>query len=137
MKKNLLLCCLTAALSACSSWSGPQLSSAQHYQVEWIGERPLIDRSMLSFSLIDAQRATGLAGCNRWTASYQLKGKQLSLQNIASTRKMCVPALMEQEQRYLAALAEIQRWEFGEHDQLLLWPAQGQPIKLWPLTEAP
>lgn len=137
MKKNLLLCCFTATLSACSSWSGPQLNSAQHYQVEWIGERPLIDRSMLSFSLIDAQRATGLAGCNRWTASYQLKGKQLSLQNIATTRKMCAPALMEQEQRYLAALAEIQRWEFGEHDQLLLWPAQGQPIKLWPLTEAP
>lgn len=132
MKKTLLISC-AAALSACSSLpSSTPLQSAQSYQVEWIGERPLIDRSMLTLTLVDEQHASGLAGCNNWSAEYLLSGKQLSLHNIASTRKLCAPALMEQEQRFLAALARIQRWEFAEHQQLLLWPAAGAPIKLWP-----
>lgn len=135
IKKTLLLCCIAAILSACSSAPSLQLQSSQSYQVEWIGERPLIDRSMLSFTLLDEQRAAGRAGCNNWTADYQLNGNTLTLQHIASTRKLCAPSLMEQEQRFLAALAQVQRWEFGEHQQLLLWPEQGEPIKLWPLEQ--
>ncbi len=135
MKKTLLISC-AATLSACGSLPSTQLQSAQSYQVEWIGERPLIDSSMLTLRLLDDRRASGLAGCNNWMAEYQLKGDQLSLHNISSTRKLCAPALMEQEQRFLAALANVQRWEFAEHQQLLLWPAAGAPIKLWP-TEQP
>lgn len=134
MKKILLISC-AAALSACSSLPSTQLQTAQNYQVEWIGERPLIDRSMLTLTLADEQRAAGLAGCNNWTAEYQLSGNQLSLNNIATTRKLCAPALMEQEQRFLAALANVQRWAFSEHQQLLLWPAAGAPIKLWPIEQ--
>lgn len=136
MKKTLFISCALATLSACSSLPSAQLHSGQSYQVEWIGERPLIDRSMLSFTLLDQQRAAGMAGCNHWSADYQLQGDRLSLNNIATTRKLCAPALMEQEQRFLAALSHIERWAFAEHQQLLLWPAQGAPMKLWPL-EAP
>lgn len=135
MKKTLTIAA-AAALSACSSLPAPQLQSMQNYQVEWIGERPLIDNSMLTLKLLDANRASGMAGCNTWTAEYQLKGEHLSLRNIATTRKLCAPALMEQEQRFLTALADIQRWEFAEHQQLLLWPAQGAPIKLWPIKQS-
>lgn len=132
MKVKLLLAC-TAALSACASPSNPELARGQNYQVEWIGERPLIDRSMLTLSLIDQQRASGLAGCNNWTADYQLNGDSFTLSNIATTRKLCAPALMEQEQRFLTALSQVQHWTFAEHQQLLLWPEQGAPIKLWPI----
>lgn len=110
-----------------------ELKSSQNYQVEWIGERPLIDSSMLTLTLIDDKRAAGLAGCNNWSANYQLNGNTLSLSDIATTRKLCAPALMEQEQRFLAYLARVQRWEFAEHQQLLLWPEHGAPIKLWPI----
>ncbi len=134
MLNKLLLACTVAALSACSSLANPQLTSTQSYQVEWIGERPLIDRSMLTLTLIDEQRAAGLAGCNNWSADYQLKGNAFTLSNIATTRKLCAPALMEQEQRFLASLSQVQRWEFAEHQQLLLWPAQGAAIKLWPIA---
>lgn len=134
MKKTLLASC-AFALSACGSLPSTPLQTEQSYQVEWIGERPLIDRSMLTLTLLDDQRAAGLAGCNNWSASYQLSGNTLSLQNIATTRKLCAPALMEQEQRFLTALARVQRWEFAEHQQLLLWPEQGAAIKLWPIEQ--
>ena len=135
MQKTVFIGCAIAVLSACSSVPGTQLQPLQSYQVEWIGERPLIDRSMLPLTLGDNNQASGLAGCNNWMAEYQLSGDRLSLDNIATTRKLCAPALMEQEQRFLAALATVQRWEFAEHQQLLLWPEQGAPIKLWSIEQ--
>ena len=135
MQKTVFIGCAIAALSACSSVPSTQLQPLQSYQVEWIGERPLIDRSMLTLTLGDNNQASGLAGCNNWMAEYQLSGDRLSLDNIATTRKLCAPALMEQEQRFLAALATVQRWEFAEHQQLLLWPEQGAAIKLWSIEQ--
>ena len=133
MNKKLLLTCASLVLSACSNAPSTQLQSFKHYQVEWIGDRPLIDNSMLTLKLDDNHRAAGLAGCNNWSANYQLQGETLTLHNIATTRKLCAPALMEQEQRFLNHLAQVQRWDFSEQQQLLLWPGQGAPIKLWPL----
>ena len=135
MQKTVFIGCAIAVLSACSSVPSTQLQPLQSYQVEWIGERPLIDRSMLTLTLGDNNQASGLAGCNNWMAEYQLSGDRLSLHNIATTRKLCAPALMEQEQRFLAALAKVQRWEFAEHQQLLLWPEQGAAIKLWSIEQ--
>ncbi len=135
MQKTVFIGCAIAALSACSSVPDTHLQPLQSYQVEWIGERPLIDRSMLTLTLGDNNQASGLAGCNNWMAEYQLSGDRLSLDNIATTRKLCAPALMEQEQRFLAALATVQRWEFAEHQQLLLWPEQGAAIKLWSIEQ--
>lgn len=134
---TLLLSCSAALLTACSNLPNTQLPRLQTYQVEWIAERPLIDRSMLTFSLQDKQRASGLAGCNPWSADYQLNGKQLRLSNITTTRKRCAPALMEQEQRFLAYLTQIQRWTFAEHGQLWLSADHSAPMKLWPIDPLP
>lgn len=133
MHKLILLLSSSVFLAACASVPSKQLPQLQTYQVEWIAERPLIDRSMLTFSLLDSQRAVGLAGCNQWSADYQLNGQQLRLSNITRTRKLCAPALMEQEQRFLNALARVQHWEFAEHGQLWLTAQHSAPIKLWPI----
>ncbi len=124
--------------SGCASLTyGPdsaqhELQQNQQYIVEWIGERPLIDRSHLSMQLNDAHKAGGFAGCNNWFASYRQQQDRLEFANIATTRKICAPALMEQEQRYLEALSQVQRWDFSDQGQLRLWPARGAAIRLWP-----
>lgn len=135
MKKVLLLACIAASLGACTTLSSEQLQKSQHYQVEWIGERPLIDRSMLTLILGDNHRASGMAGCNTWFAEYQLNADKLTLHSIGTTRKLCAPALMEQEQRFLAALTQVKRWELTKNQQLLLWPDEGAAIKLWPIEK--
>lgn len=131
---------LTLALLASGCASLTDSSAAQVYEhtyvAEWIGERPLIDSSHLSFALERQGRAHGMAGCNQWFADYQLDGHRLHLDKIATTRKLCAPALMEQEQRYLEALSQIQRWDFSTHGQLQLWPEHGAPIRLWPESTA-
>jgi heat shock protein HslJ len=100
--------------------------------VEWIGERPLIDRSHLTITLGEDGRAYGSAGCNHWFASYRRAGDALRFEQPGATRKLCAPALMEQEQRFLEALGQVQRWDVSGIGQLRLWPAEGKPIRLWP-----
>jgi len=129
MKKIAVLLPL-ALLSACAS-DQPSLQTERTYRVEWIGERPLIDRSYLTVRIGEDNRAYGNAGCNHWFGGYSLDDEQLSFSAPASTMKMCAPALMEQEQRFLAALGEVQRWDFNGIGQLQLWPASGKPIRLW------
>jgi heat shock protein HslJ len=131
MKRTIALGLLGASLQGCAN-APVQLETERTYQVEWIGERPLIDRSHLSLTLGDDGRAYGNAGCNHWFASYTLAGEQLSFGAVGSTRKLCAPALMEQEARFLASLAEVQRWDLSPIEQLRLWPAVGKPIRLWP-----
>ena len=130
MKRVLTISLLAAGLVGCAT-SAPQLETEHSYQVEWIGERPLIDRSHLTITLGDDGRAYGNAGCNHWFAGYTLEGDKLSFSAAGSTRKMCAEALMEQEARFLDSLSKVQRWDFNDIGQLQLWPANGKPIRLW------
>lgn len=131
MKPALPLALAATALVGCAS-DVPQLETERSYQVEWIGERPLIDRSHLTITFGADGRAYGNAGCNHWFAGYELQGNTIHFDQAGSTRKMCAPALMEQEQRFLAAITQVERWDFNALDQLQLWPASGKPIRLWP-----
>ena len=128
--QNLLVPAALALLTVGCANPSAHLDTSKTYQVEWIGERPLIDRSHLTVAFDKEGRAHGHAGCNRWFASYQLEGQNLSFGNAGATRMACAPALMEQENRFLQALDAVQRWDIGEHGELRLWPQEGQPIKL-------
>jgi len=50
---------------------------------------------------------TGSAGCNNYTASYQVDGRSITIGPAATTRKACTApeGIMEQEQQYLTALS--------------------------------
>nr|WP_286945497.1 META domain-containing protein [Pseudomonas sp. UBA6718] len=131
MKHALVPALFAATLSGCAS-DPVQLENDKTYRVEWIGERPLIDRSHLTITLGEDGRAYGSAGCNHWFASYRRDGDALRFEQPGATRKLCAPALMEQEQRFLEALGQVQRWDVSGIGQLRLWPAEGKPIRLWP-----
>lgn len=134
MKALLAMGLITASLAGCAT-DTMKIETDQTYQVEWIGERPLIDNSHLTITLGSDGRAYGSAGCNHWFASYTLDGDKISFAQAGSTRKMCPPAAMEQEARFLQSLPTITRWDFSGIDQLRLWPAEGKPLRLWPVTD--
>ncbi|MES2819869.1 MAG: META domain-containing protein [Pseudomonadota bacterium] len=133
MIRILGLAALGLSLLGCAA-EPVQLERERTYLVEWIGERPLIDNSHLTLTLDTEGRAYGSAGCNHWFSPYQLQDQQLSFGRLGSTRKLCPPALMEQEARFLEALGKVQRWDFSPQNQLQLWPAEGKPMRLWPET---
>ncbi|MDP3976451.1 MAG: META domain-containing protein [Pseudomonas sp.] len=131
MNRVLAVGLLSASLLGCAS-APLQLETERSYRVEWIGARPLIDRSHLTITLGADGRAYGNAGCNHWFASYTLAGEQLSFAAAGSTRKLCAPALMKQEARFLDSLGQVQRWDVSPIEQLRLWPAEGKPLRVWP-----
>jgi len=130
--KTLLLSALTGtALLGCAA-EPMKLEQERSYLLEWIGERPLMDYSHLTLTLAADGRAYGNAGCNHWFAPYQLEGEKLTFGKVGSTRKLCAPALMEQEKRFLQALETVQRWDISPIEQVRFWPAEGKPLRFWP-----
>ena len=130
MRGLLLLAALGAALTGCAG-DAVKLKQDHSYVVEWIGERPLMDYAHLTVTLGADGRAYGNGGCNHWFAPYTLDGNTLSFGKIGSTRKLCAPALMEQEKRFLQALEGVQRWDVSPIEQMRFWPAQGKPLRWW------
>lgn len=130
IRRLLILLGASLLLTACGT-DGSALRRDHAYVVEWIGERPLIDNSHLTLTLGTDGRAYGNAGCNHWFANYTVDKERIDFVRPGSTRKMCAPALMEQEQRFLEALPHVVRWSIADNGQLQLWPEQGKPIRLW------
>ncbi|PWB32864.1 META domain-containing protein [Pseudomonas sp. SDI] len=131
MKAVLVSGLIAAGLLGCAA-EPMKLEQERSYVLEWIGERPLIDYSHLTLTLADDGRAYGNAGCNHWFAPYTLQGDKLSFGKVGSTRKLCAPALMEQERRFLQALEAVQRWDISPIEQVRFWPEQGKPLRFWP-----
>jgi heat shock protein HslJ len=94
------------------------------WTVEYIGERPVIDKSTAYLEFIEDDRFGGNASCNRLTGSYTLSASKLTFSQAASTRMMCPPALMEEEQRFLASLGKVADVKF-ENGRLLLLDSGG------------
>jgi heat shock protein HslJ len=70
-------------------------------------------------------KASGSAGCNRFTAGYAAEGQKLTFSPAAATRMMCTaPSVMEQEQQFLKALEAVATARF-EGDRLELRAASG------------
>jgi heat shock protein HslJ len=130
MIRAVLFGLLGSTLMGCAA-KPVELTRDQGYMLEWIGENPLIDRSHLTMTLGEDGRAYGTAGCNHWFAPYSVEDDTIRFGMVGSTRKMCAPALMEQEQRFLDALTKVQRWDISPIDQLRLWPAEGKPLRFW------
>jgi heat shock protein HslJ len=70
-------------------------------------------------------RASGTAGCNRYTAGYTADKTALTFTPAAATRMMCAaPGVMEQEQAFLQALTRVATMHM-EGDRLELRAADG------------
>ncbi len=71
-----------------------------------------------------AGRLSGSGGCNRYFASYTLTGGRLTIGSMGSTRMMCGPDRMAQEDRFFQALQAAERYEL-RGDELLIAYAGG------------
>jgi heat shock protein HslJ len=96
---------------------------------EWVVEDILgggiIDRSRVTLRFWQDGRLTGRASCNNLMGQYQLSGEGLAIGQAATTRMACSPALMEQEQRVLNSLAQVQRFDIDDTGALLLYTSEG------------
>jgi heat shock protein HslJ len=82
----------------------------------WIAESirggGVIDNVQSTLVFASDGRVTGSGGCNRLLATAMVAGDTLIFEGVGTTRKACAPALMDQEQKFLAALATTRTFRF-------------------------
>jgi heat shock protein HslJ len=112
---------------------GPLDDAAMLAGGEWrivaIDGTPLPERRPGTLSF-DGERISGWAGCNRFSGGYAIENGRLVAGNVASTRMMCPPPLMEQETRLFALLGQPLAIRRGEDDTLTLTAPDNGTISL-------
>lgn len=97
--------------------------------VEDIAGGGIIDRSRMTIEFLEGNRIAGRASCNRYTGSYELRGEGMSVGPIATTRMACAPALMNQEQRFLAILESASDLRIGRQGELVITSAEAGTLR--------
>lgn len=120
-----------AAMSACATASSPPASGDREALVgpEWRLEDLLgggvVDRSRVTLTLSSDGAAAGAGGCNRYFGTWSVDGGKLSFGKMGSTMMACVPALMEQESKYLRALESASSYSFTADGALVVATVKG------------
>ncbi|MFA5679086.1 MAG: META domain-containing protein [Pseudomonas sp.] len=113
-----------AELQGCGGDSARLLQGAE-WVVEDINAGGIIDRSWVTLNFWQDGRITGSASCNNLMGQYQLTGEGLGISQVVTTRMVCPPSLMEQEQRVLKNLQTLQSFDFDSTGALLLRATEG------------
>jgi heat shock protein HslJ len=96
--------------------------------VEDIAGRGVIDRAQTTISFDTPGRVSGSTGCNRYTGVATLEGEALRFGQLARTQRACVPALMDQEQKFLAAMDAVRSYSVSANGWLRLRGANAEPL---------
>jgi heat shock protein HslJ len=85
----------------------------------------VLNGTSINASFSQNGQLSGSAGCNNYTATYDVDGEQMSIGPAAATRKFCGgEGVMEQETSYLLALEKVASFKI-EGDALTLYDANG------------
>jgi heat shock protein HslJ/uncharacterized membrane protein len=127
-----------SATGPVSATQAPAPAPATLIGTSWIAEvidgQGVLDRAPSTMTLEADQRLSGRAACNRYFGTYELGDGTLRLKPAGSTRMACEPAIMEQEARFLAALAAVTAFR-REGNTLWLSDASGRMrLRLVPLA---
>ena len=112
-----------------------ELLLGPEWVVEDIGGRGIVDSSRVTLIFQEDQRVSGRASCNQFSGGWNLTGEGLEFTRMASTKKACAPALMNQEDRFLSLLGEVRRFDIGRHGELLLVTGDGPLIRAFQSTD--
>jgi heat shock protein HslJ len=98
------------------------------WRVQRINDEPVtvMPRATLIFGLDG--RVTGKAFCNTYSGGYTLTGEGLDFKDMAATRMACMEPLDGLEQRFMAVLTKVQRFDITADGALMLHADDGGTI---------
>jgi heat shock protein HslJ len=134
--------CAVALLAAGCAAAGPApptgVALAPLEGTAWLAEdidgRGVVDRVQSTLIFDAGQKVAGRAACNRYFGTYQQSGDMVEIKPGGTTRMACPPAVMEQEDRFLAALGAVKKGR-RDGDTLLLLDENGRVrVRLAPIS---
>jgi len=126
IKRLPLLLIISSILSACTNATivKPIETLQGSWSIKSIQDKAVLHKSAASLSFNPENKLSGSASCNNISSKYKSKDSSLTIGAIASTRKMCLPALMEQESHLLRALGKVKRFQL-HNGQLSMYDQRG------------
>jgi heat shock protein HslJ len=104
------------------------LLTGGEWVVEDIDSAGVVDDARATLNFGTDGRVAGSTSCNNFSAPYTLTGEGLSFGEGITTRRACVPALMDQEQKFLAALRSVNWFQVDTTGALVLSGDEGPRI---------
>jgi putative lipoprotein len=116
-------------MSATSEATG----AGKFFGVTWIAEDigggGVIDKARSTITFAADGTVNGSGGCNNFSGKAKVEGERIEIGPLAATRKACIPALSDQEQKFFRALANARLFEIDERTQkLILKDETGAPL---------
>jgi putative lipoprotein len=130
MYRNGLAALAALLLTACSSVA--RLDGTR-WLTEFIDENGVIDNAQTTLEFTEPGRAAGRGGCNRYSAPVEISGSTIKFGDAVSTKMACVQALMDQENRFLAALRVVRSYRMKDQKLELLDETGKVRVSLSPL----
>jgi heat shock protein HslJ len=102
--------------------------SGTNWLVEDIAGRAVVDNSRASIRFDEGGRASGSTGCNRFNSAVTIEGNTIKFGQMATTKRGCIPSLMDQELRFLKAMAEVLSFTMGKDGLLYLYGPNSEQL---------
>jgi heat shock protein HslJ len=91
------------------------------WRAEDIGGRGVIDSAQTTITFDAEGRVAGSGGCNRYFGPVTVESSTISFGDLGATRMACVPALMDQEQKFFDALSATRSYRFDDPGNTLVF----------------
>ncbi len=95
---------------------------------ESIDERGVIDRLQSTLAFDDEGGVSGNAGCNQFFGPYEADDATLTFGALGMTKRMCAPAVMDQETAFTQALERTASYAISETGFLHLADVEGMEV---------
>ena len=106
------------------------------WRLEDLAGAGVLDRVQATLEFPSEGRTSGNGSCNRFNGVATIDGNTIQFGGIAATRKACVEAVMNQEEKYFAALRDAERIEVDGQTLRIYVAGKADPLRFI-ATEAP
>ena len=99
------------------------------WRLENLAGAGVLDRVQATLEFPSEGRASGNGSCNRFNGVVTIEGDTITFGGLATTRKACLEAVMRQEDAYLAALRDAERFEIDGQTLLIHVKDRPEPLR--------
>jgi heat shock protein HslJ len=122
-------CHKPAAAPAAPATPAPAPLTGSSWLLEDLGGKGVIDNAQSTIAFAEGGKVSGRGGCNRYFGTVEVSGEKLHFGPMGSTKMACPPALMDQEDRFLKALQDAERYKMDGAFLLIYCKGLEKPLR--------